>query len=231
MLCYGLSITCSASYMYIIISIIIKKHKIMNLQACTLLLFLGVSIVGFAQETAAMTIEPGFENNDLQGILSFENLFLDKLIFEGKAIKGKSYSIEIIEYVNGKESSREVLFDGRESDFFNIRSEKETMSFYAKLDQGKLKVQMHGNGFRSKKMYYELKADADIYALKDFLGSKETITVDLEKKHPVLAMITPTVHKDGSSSYCEVVQCNVATDQLGKHFKIPHYFIMSIQFR
>ncbi|WP_299895239.1 hypothetical protein [uncultured Aquimarina sp.] len=203
----------------------------MNLQACTLLLFLGVSIVGFAQQTATMTIEPGFENKDLQGLVSFENLFLDKLIFEGKAIKGKSYSIEIIEYINGKESSREVLFDGRESDIFNIRSEKETISFYAKLDQGKLKVQMHGNRFRSKKMYYDLKGNADIYTLKDFLGSKETTTIDLEKKHPVLAIITPTVHKDGSSSYCEVVQCDIATDELGKRFKIPHYFIMSIQFR
>lgn len=203
----------------------------MNLQVYTLLLFLGVSIVGFAQETATMTIEPGFENKDLQGLVSFENLYLDKLIFEGKAIKGKSYSIEIIEYINGKESSREILFDGRESDIFNIRSEKETLSFYAKLHQGKLKVQMHGNRFRSKKMHYDLKGDADIYTLKDFLGSKEKTTIDLEKKHPVLAIITPTIHEDGSNSYCEVVQCNVATDQLGKHFKIPHYFIMSIQFR
>ncbi|MBW1294368.1 hypothetical protein [Aquimarina litoralis] len=202
----------------------------MNLQICTFVLFLGILSFSFAQNTASMSVNQGFENRDLQGLIGFENLFFEKLIFEGKAIKGKSYSIEIIEYINGKESSRKILFDGKESDYFNIRSEKETLNFFAKLDEGKLKVQMHANGFRSKKMYYDLEGNADIYALKDFLASNETITIDLQKKHPVFAIVTPTVHKDGSNSYCEVAQSNIATDQLGKHFKIPHYFIVNIQF-
>ena len=43
--------------------------------------------------------------------------------------------------------------------------------------------------------------------------------------------ITPTIHEDGSSSYCEVAQSDIAPEKLGAHFKIPHYFLITIAFK
>ncbi|WP_378182258.1 hypothetical protein [Aquimarina sp. SS2-1] len=197
----------------------------------TVILFLVVSTFGFSQAVTTVSSEYGFKNKDLQGFINFENIFLEKLIFEGKNIKDKSYIVEIIEYNHGKETSRNILFDGTETDYFKINTEKETLSFYIKLRDGKLKVQMHGKGFRSKKMYYNLYNEADTYALKDFLGSNSKVNIDIEKENPVLAIITPTVHENGFSSYCEVAQSEVPTHKLGVHFKIPHYFIINIRFK
>ena len=39
-----------------------------------------------------------------------------------------------------------------------------------------------------------------------FFGSKTELNLDISKKNAVFAIITPTIHKDGSGSYCEVAQ-------------------------
>ncbi|PKP15193.1 MAG: hypothetical protein CVU07_11030, partial [Bacteroidetes bacterium HGW-Bacteroidetes-23] len=72
---------------------------------------------------------------------------------------------------------------------------------------------------------------ADKYALKDFFGSNEEMNIELNKKTAVFAIITPTIHKDGSGSYCEVAQSSIKPEKLGEHFKIPHYFLITITFK
>ena len=67
--------------------------------------------------------------------------------------------------------------------------------------------------------------------MKDFFGSKKELSIDLQKKNAVFAIITPTIHEDGSGSYCEVAQSEIAPEKLGEHFKIPHYFLITITFK
>lgn len=53
----------------------------------------------------------------------------------------------------------------------------------------------------------------------------------INEEFPILAVITSTMRKDGSSSYCEVAQSEIAPEKLGEKFNIPHYFIISMKFK
>ncbi|MFD2564213.1 hypothetical protein [Aquimarina rubra] len=203
----------------------------MNLKLFTALLFLAISDFGLSQTTVKMTNEYGFKNIDLQGLIDFENIFLEKLIFEGENIEGMSYVIEVVEYKNGKELTRNILFDGTELDYFKVASEKEMLSFYFKLSDRKLKIQMRGKNFGSKKLYFDLDDNAEKYALKDFFGSNPELNMPIKGKNAVLALITPNMHENGSASYCEVAQSNIRPEKLGSHFNIPHYFIITVDFK
>ena len=67
--------------------------------------------------------------------------------------------------------------------------------------------------------------------MKDFFGSKLTIELPMTEEIPLFAIITPTLHKDGSASYCEVVQSDIKPEELGKHFNIPHYFLVTMKIK
>jgi len=192
------------------------------------LLFL-ILIINFslAQSQVKVTSKYGSDINDVQDILRFENIFTDKLTFQSETLKGKSYTIALEEFKKGKLVKTKILFD---DNYFKIPNDKLALKFYFKLANGKLKTQILGNGFSGKKSTFKLSNDEDQYALKDFFGSKEEIILDINKKNSVLALITPTIHEDGSGSYCEVAQSDVAPEKLGEKFKIPHYFLVTIKF-
>lgn len=185
----------------------------------------------FAQNTIKMTNNYGSENSEIQDIINFENIYIEKLNFESENIKGKSFIINLEEYKNGKLENTSILFNGLESDYFKIGSSNESLKFFFKMTDGKLKTYIRGQGFGSKKSFFKLYEDSEKYALKDFFGSKSEVYLDINKKNAVFAIITPTIHEDGSGSYCEVAQSNIEPERLGEHFKIPHYFIINIEFK
>jgi hypothetical protein len=193
-----------------------------------------ISSLTFAQNVK-VTSDYGSENRDVQDLISFENIFFDKLNFQSDNLKGKSYEIVLEEFRNGKSIKTSVLFNGAEADIFKIDNDKVSLKFAFKLSNGKLKTfvigsTVTGQGFYSKKHYSKLYNDEDDYSLKNFFGSKEEISLDINKKNAIFAIITPTIHEDGSGSYCEVAQSGVAPEKLGEKFKIPHYFLVTIKF-
>ncbi|RUA08015.1 MAG: hypothetical protein DSY82_07465 [Flavobacteriia bacterium] len=196
-----------------------------------LIVFLLISNSVFSQKTVKMTCNYGSNNKDIQELTVFEGIFIEQLNFEGENLNGKSYIIKIIEFKEGKKINSSTLFDGTESDYFRINSGSVSLKFFFKLNDGELKVQIRGNNFFSKKTYFKLYDDVYQYALKDFFSYKSELNIDLSKTNAVLAIITPSIHKDGTGSYCEVVQTDVAPEELGAHFKIPHYFIVTIEFK
>jgi hypothetical protein len=185
----------------------------------------------FAQNTIKVTNNYGSENREIQDLIDFENIYIEKLNFESEIIKGKSFKISLEEYKSGKLTNTSILFDGSKSDYFKIDSDKESLKFFFRMTDGKLKTYIRGQKFGSKKSYFKLLNDSDQYALKDFFGSKSELNLDINKKHAIFAIITPTIHKDGSGSYCEVAQSNIEPENFGEHFKIPHYFIITIEFK
>lgn len=189
-----------------------------------LILIINFSLV---QSQVKVTSKYGSEINDVQDILLFENIFTDKLTFQSETLKGKSYRIALEEFKKGKLVKTTILFD---DNYFKIPNDKLALKFYFKLANGKLKTQILGTGFSSKKSTFKLSNDEDKYALKDFFGSKEEIILDINKKNSVFAIITPTIHADGSGSYCEVAQSDIAPEKLGEKFNIPHYFLVTIKF-
>jgi hypothetical protein len=65
--------------------------------------------------------------------------------------------------------------------------------------------------------------------MKDFQGSKKETEIPLENEFYLTSIISPTVHKDGSASYCEVVLTK-NPENIGEEFKIPHYFLIRMKF-
>lgn len=203
----------------------------MKIKIILLIVFMSISNFVFAQNLIKMTNNYGSENKDIQDIIDFENIYIETLNFESEKLNGKFYQINLEEYKNGKLIKTSNLFDGSETDYFKIDSTTESLKFFFKLSDGKLKTYIRGKKFGSKKSYFKLSNDSDKYALKDFFGSKQELSIDLQKKNAVFAIITPTIHEDGSGSYCEVAQSEIAPEKLGEHFKIPHYFLITITFK
>ncbi len=203
----------------------------MKLNRLFIFAFIAITNIAFAQNTVKMTRNYGSENNEIQDLIDFENIYIEQLNFQDENLKGKYYQIDIEEYKNGKLVKTTNLFDGTETDYFKIGGNTESIKFFFKLSDGKLKAYVRGKKFGSKKSYFKLSSDSDKYALKDFFGSKEEISIDLKQKNTVFAIITPTIHKDGSGSYCEVAQSGIAPEKLGEHFKIPHHFLVTITFK
>ena len=203
----------------------------MKLKFNLLVLLVIISNSVFSQKTVKMTCNYGSNNKDIQELTDFEGIYIEQLNFEGENLNGKSYIIKIIEFKEGKKINSSTLFDGTESDYFKINSDSVSLKFFFKLNNGELKVQIRGNNFLSKKSYFKLYDDAYEYALKDFFYNKSELNIYLSKTNAVFAIITPSIHKDGSGSYCQVVQTDVTPEELGTHFKIPHYFIVTIEFK
>ena len=211
-----------------------EKNVRMKLKnALPILALISITNFVFAQDTIKVTNNYGSENREIQDLIDFENIYIEKLNFEGEKLKGKQYEINLQEFVNGKLISVSKLFDGSESDYFKIASDKESLKFFFSMTDGNLKTYIRGQKFGSKKSYFKLNDESDKYALKDFFGSKSELNIDINSKQeiPIFAIITPTIHKDGSGSYCEVVQSNVKPENLGEHFNIPHYFLVTIRFK
>ncbi|PAM96004.1 hypothetical protein B4N84_05515 [Flavobacterium sp. IR1] len=202
----------------------------MKFKNIVLLLILVVNF-SFGQNNIKLTSSYGSSNQETQKILDFENINIEQLDFEAKDLKGKQYLISLQEFTDGKLVNKSVLFDGFEGDYFKIKGNKESLNFLFKMTEGKLKAQIASSRFSSKKSYFDLKDNADNYALKDFFGSKKELFFNPTEETAILAIITPTKLDNGNSSYCEVVQSDIKPEKLGEHFKIPHYFLITILFK
>ena len=190
-----------------------------------------ISQLNYSQKTVKMITEYGAKNRELEEVLSFENIGLETLNFESNEIKGKFYEINIKEYRNGKLVKTKKIFDGSESEYFKIDSTFTSFKLFTKMENDKLKTQLKGKRFASRQEFFNLEKGNGEYILKDFQGSKKFLNVSLNEDFPILAIITPTMRKDGSSSYCEVAQSDIAPEKFGEKFNIPHYFIILMKFK
>lgn len=95
----------------------------------TLFFFLAITNLAFAQDTIKMTSNYGSENNEIQGLIDFENIYIEELNFQSENLKGKSYIINLEEFNGGKLVKTSTLFDGSETDYFKINTDKESLLF------------------------------------------------------------------------------------------------------
>jgi hypothetical protein len=190
-----------------------------------------VAQLNYGQKTVKMSTGYGAKNRELEEVLSFQNIGIETLNFESDEIKGKYYEINIQEFKNGKLIKTKSLFEGSESEYFKIDSTFTSFKFFTKMENNKLKTYLKGKRFGSRQEFFNLEKGNGEYVLKDFQGSKKFLNVPLNEEFPILAIITATKHKDGSGSYCEVAQSEIAPDKFGEKFNIPHYFIISMKFK
>lgn len=196
-----------------------------------LIAFLLAAHLNYSQKTVKMVTQYGAKNHELEEVLDFENIGMETLTFESESIKGKYYNINIREYKNGKLVNTKSLFDGSNSEYFIIDSTYTSFKFFTKMENDKLKTSISADRFSSQQQFFKLKKGNGPYVLKDFQGAKEFLSVPINEEFPILAVITATKHKDGSGSYCEVAQSGIAPEKFGEKFNIPHYFIISMEFK
>lgn len=193
--------------------------------------FLCFSLYGFSQNQITMKASYGSGNQEIDDLMFFEQIGLEKLSFESEVIKGKTFEIVLKEYKKGKLKSTKKLFDGGSYDFFKIDSSYTSMKFYFKYSKSSMDVFIKAPQFGSDKKSFKLYNTKDEYILKDFLGSKSETKVPLNQEFPILAIITPSKQEDGYSSYCEVAQSNIDPSLFGQKFNIPHYFVIYMKFK
>lgn len=184
----------------------------------------------FGQEEIIYTINPGVENKDVQEILTFKNIFADKVDFSGEALIDKFYKVHIKEFKNGKLITNKLLFDSSESDYFKIKSPYFSFKIFSEINDKKLTLQLVTDRYASSKKNYILTESDSSYAIKNFLGFNISKQEKINTEIPLLAIITPYIRKDGSGSYCQVANSGINPDKLGEKFNIPHYFLINVEF-
>ncbi|WP_306349778.1 hypothetical protein [Flavobacterium sp. '19STA2R22 D10 B1'] len=193
------------------------------------ILFLS-SINSFSQEGIKMKINSGY-STDLQTLLLFEEISIDEIVFSGKELVGKNYQINIKEFKKNILIKTTTLFDSSEDEYFRIKEEKIKFKIAGKItDKKEFKIQIFADRFASRKESFTLLDNNLRYVVKNFLGSKSEIDVPVNKAFYILSLITPTKHKDGSSSYCEVAQSNFDPEKFGDKYDIPHYYLIEMKF-
>ena len=184
----------------------------------------------FSQDVVKMKIESGTKNNDLRDIINFENINIDRFEFTSKSIIGRNYEIDLIEYKEGKQLSITQLFESSSLDLFKVKEKKFKFRILTKfIDKTKLKLEINFDRFGSRTFFFDLIDNKFGYTIKDFQGSKKETEIPLENEFYLTSIISPTVHKDGSASYCEVVLTK-NPENIGEEFKIPHYFLIKMRF-
>ena len=202
----------------------------MKIKTILLLLVICTNFT-FSQENVKMKIKSSVADKDLSNILNFENIDISKIELSGKELIGKDYQINIKEYKNGKLTSSTELFESSSYDLFKIKNKNFNFTLLTKIiDKTKLKIALKFDRFGSKTLFFDLIETKFPYVMKDFLGQKGEIEVPLDKEFYITSIISPTMHEDGSGSYCEVVK-NGNPEELGEKFKIPHYFLLEMKFK
>lgn len=176
-------------------------------------------------------LKMGVEDEDLQTFFDFENIAHFSFKITGPALKNKAFVIRIKEFKNGELIKTETLFDERGSDFFKTDSTSMSFKLLTRLDNKNLKTWIRGEKFGSKKSYFELEEKNKArYATKDFIGGKDYLVENIKKPFYLLAIMTPYITETGAGQYCQVAYSDIDPENFGKHFDIPHYFLIQMEF-
>lgn len=135
-----------------------------------------------------MKITGGAENRDLQAMMSFEGIALDKFEFSGKQLIGKDYDLKVKEFKNGKLVGTNLIMESKEDEYFKIKKYTFRFKMLTKVEDDKrFKIEIAFAGFTSKKLVFDLFDKNRRYAMKTFLGSKTAINLPETGKFYIMA--------------------------------------------
>ncbi|NRS87528.1 hypothetical protein HNQ02_000435 [Flavobacterium sp. 7E] len=191
-----------------------------------------ISTFSFSQ-TIKITQTYGSTNPEIQELMDFQKIYVEKFNFEYEKLSGKHWEINVSEFVDGKLKNKTQLGSTSEADFLKIRFSPFSLKLLSQIRNGNFTISANFYNFHTKTLHFKLseKSDEDDYVVKDFFGAKIVNEYNFGDEFPLVAIITPTIHDDGSASYCEVVQSDIKPENLGSHFKIPHYFLITMKLK
>lgn len=203
----------------------------MKTQFLLILLMALLGSVACGQTNATIETKHELNFNDLQHIMYFEGISNQKFSIKSDSLKGKNYQIIIKEFKLGKLSKTDVVFNSKEDEYFRIKTDSLSFAVLTKMSElSYFKIQFQFDGFSSDRKYSVNPTEKDKFTLKSFFGPKTQLPVNLKGLNYFLTYMMPYVRKDKSEAYCEVAQSGIDPEKLYDQYKIPHYFLIAIQF-
>lgn len=197
----------------------------------SIVLLILIGQISLGQTKSVIQIKYGLDFNDLQNIMYFEGIGLEKFKIKSDSINGKNYQILIKELKNGKIVKIDTVFNSREDEYFRIKEDSLTFTVITKTyDQNYFKILFQFDGFSSERKYTVLPAERDKFTMKSFFGNKPELPISLKETNYMLTYMMPYVKSDKSTAYCEVAQSGLNPEKLYDKYKIPHYFLIAIRF-
>lgn len=195
-----------------------------------LLLSICICFSSFGQDKGTpLKLTTNYASDELQDLLSFENIEYLKLSFNGgNKLKDKSYRLIAKEYTNGILSKDSVIFDSRNigvQGFETINDSVLNMNILAKrTNENKLKISFHLPRFRLTREFDAIET-TDQYVLKN-IAEDSKLEIGYNKPFYLLAYILPHKLENGFKSYCEVAANGKDIENWGIKFGLEHYLVI-----
>jgi hypothetical protein len=170
----------------------------------------------------------GTDNEAIDHLFRFENIYMQMLHLRGADLKGKSYQLLVKEFKAKQHVKTDTLFDGTMDEYFSIKSDSLSFRFLCKTQDNTLRLQISTPNFSSRRLSYALLPSKQDYVLKDFAGAKPMLSVPIGKAFYLYAIIPPTIYPDGHGSYCNVAQSDTPPEAFGEKFNLEHYFLVEM---
>jgi hypothetical protein len=211
-------------------AILNKKYYKMKRQLTTFLLILAGQL-SFGQTKSVIQAQQGLNFNDLQNVLYFEGIGLEKFKIKSDSLNGKNYQILIKEFKNGKVVKIDTVFNSKEDEYFRIKEDSLIFAVLTKTyDMNYFKILFQFDGFSVNRKYSVLPIEREKFALKGFFGREFELPINFKEINYILAYMMPYVRADKSTAYCEVAQSGINPEKLYEKYKIPHYYLVGIKF-
>lgn len=182
-------------------------------------------------QTVKVTSTYELKEADVNHLLDFLDVSLEKFRFESTALVGRAPTVLIKELRKGEVIRTDTLLNGiTDAPYLRITKPYYEFSFFTEIRDETLRTYIRSSSYSAGKRKFSLETDRYGYALKDFFGGKKELNYAPGEPIPLLAIITPHDQGNGFASYCEVVQTDIRPEELGEHFGIPHYFLIYIRF-
>jgi len=165
------------------------------------------------------------QNQELQDVLSFENIDYRILTFVSNSLNGKSFSIIAKEIWNGEIKNERVIIDSEKNNLPPLNSDTLKITVISKKfteDQIKMEFKFPWLGITST--FNATKSNT--YSLRT-IGTNFNIVPN--EKFYVLAYILP-YQKDNYQMYCAVENSGFDVESWGKKFNLEHYIVFEMIF-
>ena len=191
-----------------------------------------MSLPHFAySQTAILTAESGVHNPDLQSILYFEGINMERFSIKDPALSGKDFQVSAKEFIDGQLVKTDTLFNSLEDVYFRLKTDSLVFRVISKItESGKFKIRFQFNGFAVAREYQLSASEKDKFTLKDFLGRQKEKSLAIPGASYLLAFMPPYIRPDKSEAYCEVAQSGTDPEKLFDKYGLKHYYLIGISF-
>lgn len=198
-------------------------------------LALGLSVTTSAQNNLSpgvvLSAETGSRSADLQSILYFEGINMEKFMIRGTELSGRDFQLNVKEFVEGRLVKTDTIFNSHEDAYFRLKADSLPFRAISKItESGVFKIRFQFNGFAVNREYQLSATEKNKFTLKDFLSQKKEMSIDFAKGNYLLAFMPPYIRPNKSEAYCEVAQSGTDPEKLFDKYGLRHYYLFEISF-